>query len=234
MCYVIICFERPISLEAQGRTLYTDNYYTSMSLVKHLYNKYRWTCVGTIVPTEKNERASHDLLFHKLSNGARNMIERGWYCKAAIKLRAKNSRHNYFIQCTTWKDKKQVMFLSNNKVGRSVGLTVSRRVREKKPLETVPGPLAQADYIQNFNAIDRNNQDSADYSTTITRKCTGDQISLGITLGKYFWMCYRKQVTTELTAMERKWRCRTSAMGCAICQEPICKECWKEGYDKHT
>jgi hypothetical protein len=74
--------------DTQGRTLYTDNYYTSMSLVKHLYNKYRWICVGTIVPTEKNELASHDLSFHKLSNGARNMIERGWYCKAAIKLRA--------------------------------------------------------------------------------------------------------------------------------------------------
>ncbi len=105
-----------------------------MSLVKHPYNKYRWTCVGTIVPTEKNERASHDLPFHILSNGARNMIERGWYREAAIKLRAENSKHEYYIQCSTRKDKKQVMFQSNNKVGRSVGLTVSRRVRGKSVL----------------------------------------------------------------------------------------------------
>ncbi|KAL3815360.1 hypothetical protein ACHAXA_002144, partial [Cyclostephanos tholiformis] len=55
--------------DAQGRTLHADNYYTSMSLVKHLYNKYRWNCIGTIVPTEKNDWASHDLPFHKLSNG---------------------------------------------------------------------------------------------------------------------------------------------------------------------
>jgi hypothetical protein len=153
--------------DAQGRTLYTNNYYTSLSLVKHLHNKYRWTCVGTIVPTEKNERASHDLPFHKLSNGARNMTERGWYCKAAIKLRAENSRHDYYIQCSTWKDKKQVMFLSNNRIGRSVGLTVNRRVRDKKHPDTIPAPRAQADYVQNFNTVDRNDRDSADYLTTI-------------------------------------------------------------------
>ncbi len=111
---------------AQRRTLYTDNYYTSMSLVKHLYNKYRWTCVGAIVPTEKKEQGSHDLPFHKLSNGARNMIERGWYHEAAIKLRAENSTHDYYLQHTTWKDKKQVMFLSSNEVGRSVEFTVKK------------------------------------------------------------------------------------------------------------
>ena len=49
-------------------------------------------------------------------------------------------------------------------------------------------------------------------------------------------MCYRKQPTTELSlsAKERRKTNRTSAMGCPICKEPICKECWKEGYDKHA
>ncbi len=346
--------------EAQGRTFYTDNYYTSMSLVKHLYNKYRWTCVGTIVPTEKNEWASNDLPFHKLSNGARTMIERGWYHEAAIKLRAENSRHEYYIQCSTWKDKKQVMFLSNNKVGHSVGLTVSRRVRGKKCPDTIPGPRAQADYVQNFNAIDRNDQDSVDHSTTICtngyyirifcwaldrvihaayvigcslsqagmgqprlkqyrsknfghhnfqinlamdlmnygiglewdgnlnnsdrpsfmpkgalvpcdrgrcffcvkglttrithwqskkarvtveykcgarvmfRKCTSKRVDLGLKSGRYCRMCYRKQVTTELKAQEKVKRCRTSQLGCPICTEPICEECWKDGYDRHA
>jgi hypothetical protein len=95
------------------------------------------------------------------------MIERGWYREAAIKLRAENSRHDYYIQCSMGKDKKQVMFLSNNKVGRSVGLTVNRRVRGKKRPDTIPGPHAQADYVQNLNAVDRNDRDSVDYSTTI-------------------------------------------------------------------
>jgi len=47
-------------------------------------------------------------------------------------------------------------------------------------------------------------------------------------------MCYRKQLTTELSAKDRRKTSRTSRMGCPICKEPICKECWKEGYDKHA
>ncbi len=41
-------------------------------------------------------------------------------------------------------------------------------------------------------------------------------------------MCYIKQLTTELSAKDRRKTNRTSRMGCPICKEPICKECWKE------
>jgi hypothetical protein len=54
------------------------------------------------------------------------MVERGWHLEAAIKLHAENSAHDYYVQCTMWKNKKQLMFLSSNKVGHSVGHTVSR------------------------------------------------------------------------------------------------------------
>ena len=339
----------------RGRTLYTDNYYTSMKLAKHLFEKYRWTLVGTIVPTDKKTREDHDIPFLKLSNGARNGLERGWFREACLKLRA--DRTPYYIQCTTWKDKKQVSFLSTNKVGRSDNMTVQRRIRGKRTRDTISAPRAQADYVANYNAVDRNDRDSADYSTTIrtnryylrifcwaldrvihavyvvvcflvkgdvgqkqwkryldthsgrhdfqinlalsimnygvglhwdgksatrpnfmrqaafvpcdcdkcffclnnitsgighppskrakvtveyacgtrvkTNKCTSDRVSLGMKSGKYCRMCYRKQVSTGLTAGERQKRCKTSAMGCAICQEPICKECWAAGYDKH-
>ena len=67
-----------------------------------------------------------------------------------------------------------------------------------------------------------------------TNQCTNVRVSLGMKSGDYCRMCYRKQMTTELLAKERKNRCRASAMGCPICKEPICKECWKEGYDKHA
>ncbi len=62
--------------------------------------------------------------------------------------------------------------------------------------------------------------------------CTNDRVSLGMT-GQYCRMCYRKQLSTKLFASVKVKRCKTSAMGCARCQEPICKECWAEGYDKH-
>jgi hypothetical protein len=37
-----------------------------------------------------------------------------------------------------------------------------------------------------------------------------------------------------LSAKDRRKTSRTSCMGCPICKKPICKECWKEGYDKHA
>jgi hypothetical protein len=67
-----------------------------------------------------------------------------------------------------------------------------------------------------------------------TNKCTGKRVNLVLKLGKYCAMCYQKQVSTELKAKERKGRCRTSSLGCPICKEPICMECWKEGYNKHA
>ena len=61
-------------------------------------------------------------------------------------------------------------------------------------------------------------------------KCTSNRINLGLKSGEYCRMCYRKQVSTELVkAKGRRQRCTTSRLGCAICKEPICMECWKEG-----
>jgi hypothetical protein len=66
-----------------------------------------------------------------------------------------------------------------------------------------------------------------------TNKCTDVRVSLGMVSGSYCRMCYRKQLTTELSANERRKTSRTSAIGCPICKEPICTECWKEGYWMH-
>ena len=37
----------------RGRSCATDNWYTSVDLAKYLFEKYRWTFVGTMTPTEK-------------------------------------------------------------------------------------------------------------------------------------------------------------------------------------
>ncbi len=113
----------------RGRTVYSDNYYTSIRMAKHLYEKYSWSLVGTIVPTDKKQRADEDVPFVKLSNGARNKLPRGWFREAYIKLTTPPPRKTHYIQCTTWRDKKQVMFLSNNRIGATDGLTVKRRIR---------------------------------------------------------------------------------------------------------
>ena len=75
-------------LEACGRVLYTDNYYTSVKLSRHMFEKYSWATLGTFVPTEKKHRENDDFPFHKLSNGARNSVGRGWFREAVIKLKA--------------------------------------------------------------------------------------------------------------------------------------------------
>ena len=65
-------------LEERDRVLYTDNYYTSIKLAKHMFETYGWTICGTIVTTEKKHQEGEDFPFLKLSNGARNSVRHGW------------------------------------------------------------------------------------------------------------------------------------------------------------
>ena len=57
--------------------------------------------------------------------------------------------------------------MHNSKVGYSDGLSVKRHVKGKKGRVTIDGPKAQAEYVKYFNAVDRNDRDSADYLTSI-------------------------------------------------------------------
>jgi hypothetical protein len=67
-----------------------------------------------------------------------------------------------------------------------------------------------------------------------TNECTAERVNLGLKATRYCRMCYRKQSSIELTSEVRKWACGTSVMGCPIYKEPICKECWNNGYDSHA
>ncbi len=115
----------------RGRVLYINNWYTSLSLAKDLYENFSWTMLGTITPTEKKKRTGEDIPFIKLSNGALNDVTRGWFREAVLKVHTKRNEH-YFIQASTWKDRKQVMFLHTHVMGRSNGFSVKRNVKGKK------------------------------------------------------------------------------------------------------
>ncbi len=116
----------------RGRTVYSDIFYTSVKMAKHLRKQYWWTLVGTVVPTKKTSPSDEDLPFVKLSNSARNKLRRGWFCEAYMMKKLPMSRKANYMQCTTWKDKKQVMFLATNRVGFSQGLNVQWHVKGKK------------------------------------------------------------------------------------------------------
>ena len=163
--YDKLCVDAGI-ISMQDRVLYTDNYYTSVKLAKHMFKKYGWTIVGTVVPTDKKSISDEDIPFLKLSNGARKMVNRGWLHEAYLKLKIPNGKV-YYIQCRTWRDKKQVKFISNCEVGFSNSYSVKRHVRGKRYREIINGPRAQAEYIKFMNAVDKNNRYSANFSTSI-------------------------------------------------------------------
>ena len=151
---------------ARGRILYTDNWYTSVDLATFLFEKYGWRFCGTIVPTKKYAPKDDDILFHKLSTGILGSIPHGWYYQAA--LAKKFRRKEYYVHATTWKDHKQVMFLRTVNIESSRGLhTVRRSKRSHSGRDVFPAPLAQLDYAENNAAVDRNDCDSADYSTSM-------------------------------------------------------------------
>jgi len=75
----------------------------------------------------------------------------------------------YYIQCSTWRDKKQVTFLHTTTVGNSRGKSVKRHTKGRRGRGRIEiaAPQSQQTYVENFNAVDRNDRDSADWSTTI-------------------------------------------------------------------
>ncbi len=152
-------------LLTRGRVLYADNWYASLSLAKDLYENFGWTMLGTITPTEKKKRTSEDIPFIKLSNGGLNDVTRGWFREAVLKVHTKRNEH-YFIQTSTWKDRKQVMFLHTHVVGRSDGFSVKRNIKGNKNRVTFKSTRSQAKYVKYFNAVDRNDRDSSDYSVS--------------------------------------------------------------------
>ena len=63
--------------EGAGRILFTDNWYTSLALMNHLYFKWGFLLIGTYVLSKKLARTASDFPFHQLSNGALKYVQRG-------------------------------------------------------------------------------------------------------------------------------------------------------------
>ena len=59
------------------------------------------------------------------------------------------------------------MFLHTTTVGPSQGHIVKRYIKGKSKKLEIAGPMVQQKYSENFNAVDRNDRDSADYTTSI-------------------------------------------------------------------
>ena len=152
---------------AKGRILYTDNWYTTLRLAKFLYVKYGWLFVGTVVPSDSKVRNENSIPFRRLTSGALDKIERGWMRKATMMVTGQGKNRTHHIQCTTWKDKKQVTFVHTHLVKPSEETTVKRHVKNKRKRVDIKAPTIQQDYATYFNDVDVNDHDSADYSVSI-------------------------------------------------------------------
>ena len=55
-------------------------------------------------------------------------------------------------------------------MGASKGHFVTRRTKGKKDLSILEAPKAQLDYAKQFNAVDKNDRDSSDFTTSISMR----------------------------------------------------------------
>ncbi|KAL7534750.1 hypothetical protein ACHAWF_004938 [Thalassiosira exigua] len=149
---------------SSGRVLYTDNYYTSEALMKMLYDDYGILLVGTVSLTQKKSRSSDNFASHKLSNGAKKNVPRGWLWWAQKIVTNGTKRTLYVIENTTWMDWKQVGLMHNWKVGPPSDNTyILRYDRDKRRRMPIQSHEMVQDYIDHMRGVDRIDRSMADY-----------------------------------------------------------------------
>jgi hypothetical protein len=96
-------------------------------------------------------------------------IPRGWSRRATREFEFRHDGHTekYCVQCTVWKDKKEVAFLHTHKVCGNTGQVALRREKGKRQRLELPCPPVQPDYAHHFNGVDIQDKDSANYPTTL-------------------------------------------------------------------
>jgi hypothetical protein len=137
-----VCLELLNGLENSGLCLYTDNYYTSPVLCKHLYNNGINSC-GTC-------------------KTARKFFPQDIVLKACVENRGKyNWKSNGAVLCTSWVDKKTVNYVSTFHPARlpiPLQPSMVQRTNELGTKLPVHCPPVQVDYQRYMRGVDRGDQ----------------------------------------------------------------------------
>ena len=189
-----------------GCILYSDNYYTSLKTSCYLYETYGMLSVGTLRLSEKVSRGCDDIPFHKLSKAALAHVDRGWSRRATRRFKSNHGRQEYVVQCTVWKDKKQVGFLHTTCVGQNDGSTTLRHEKGKRSWIEITCPPVQKDYIQHFNGVDHNDRDSAEYPSSIKTNRWYLRIFFWL-LDRIVLACYVLVVWYSKAGLRPEWEC---------------------------
>jgi hypothetical protein len=149
-----------------GRVLYTDNWYTSLKCLTMVYKTFGMFMVGTHKMTKKVKRLATDCPFHRLSNGALNMVPRGWMRTAQKKVLDHTGKFLFWAQATVWKDRKEVAFLHNWLKGSETPECFRWRKGEKGK-ETLPCHVVSIARSIYMGGVDREDKDSAKWGISI-------------------------------------------------------------------
>jgi hypothetical protein len=110
------------------------------------------------------QKARGELDLPPFVDGALDKVPRGWFRRATRSFTNKRGA-KYLVQCTVWKDKKQVGFLHTHCCW-AKRWWVDALSKNKRRL-VINCPPVQKNYAKNMNGVDRNDRDSADYTTSI-------------------------------------------------------------------
>ena len=135
-----------------------------MALAKPMWVKHKQKICVTITSTGKKYHQYHDIPFLKLSKGALREVKRGWFREAVIEMKTPTGKK---FQCTTWCDKKHVLFLHSNVIGTSKNNRAKQFVKGGQSRFEIDVPQCQIDYVDHLKAVDWNRRYSSDFSTTI-------------------------------------------------------------------
>jgi hypothetical protein len=152
----------------KGRTLVTDNWYSSGSLMAGIWKEFGMTFMGTINLTSKKSRTAEDFPFHKLSPGALRRVKRGW-CRTPTQNVKIGRQTGFTMQASVWQDKKQVAMLHNVAViqpdhDTHKGLRMSPKSTKKKEVDS---PRVISYYFSTYNGVDRKDRDTAEWTIIV-------------------------------------------------------------------
>ena len=86
------------------------------------------------MPTDKISKKDEDVPFTKLSKGELQTIPPGQFREVVLEQSMKTKK-KYYIQCSSWKDRKQIMFIHTTCIGSSHGQHLGG-ARERKESTT--------------------------------------------------------------------------------------------------
>jgi hypothetical protein len=159
--------------EVAGRTMYCDNWYTSLTLLRDLGRDFNMAVVGTVTLTTKKSRTATDVPFSKPSGPATKSVSKGFMRRAVAKMTDifAGAPKWMYVQAVAWKDNKFFGVLSSILIGPAdADDHVLRYSKETRKREEVSCHPVVKEYAKYMGAVDRADRDIKEWGTNTKRR----------------------------------------------------------------